>query len=80
VPIHGKIESLDDAIRWIYEHDGRIDTLWEAQLKVNEQNTKRLDAITKRLTACEKRIVWLCAGAAGSGAALPQIVQWLISL
>jgi hypothetical protein len=38
----GTLNTLEDAIAWIYSHDGRIDAWWEEQRRFNattEQNT-----------------------------------------
>lgn len=80
VPINEKIESLEDVIRYIYHHEGRIDQLWEMQMKLNNHNGRRLDAITARVTAAEKRMILFAFGAAAAGSAAPDVIQRLLAL
>lgn len=62
-----KIETLENVQHWIYDHDARIDAWWEEQHRRNRSVDDRLDGITKRLSALERRIMWFCGAASAIG-------------
>ena len=52
------IKSLEDAKLWAAEHDGRIYAWWDTQHKFNKD-------INARLSAMEKRVIYIAGAAAG---------------
>jgi hypothetical protein len=74
-----KIETLDDAVRWIIEHDARIDVYWGNQHAWNKRVDEKIGLLGSRLTALEKRVVWLTAAAAAIGGALGTGINSLLS-
>jgi len=60
---------------WAAEHDGRINVLWSDQFNINKAHDRETREIHKRLTAIEKRLVWLVGVAAGTGALAPDVIE-----
>lgn len=62
--------------RELYEasHDAKIDAYWAAQFKLNDEIRKDSKSFSVRLTALEKRVVYLSALAAAVGAFLSGVV------
>ena len=76
-----RIENLEDVQRWIAEHDGRINAWWFAQREWNDrhdtkcQDTRdKIGALNVRLTAIEKRIIYVAGVMSALGAAFGQFV------
>jgi len=65
-----RIETLEDVVHWIYDHDGRIDAWWEAQHKWNGKAEKEMRSIADRLSSVEKRVASFAGIAATLGALL----------
>lgn len=72
--LQDSIDQLRAAIErhslWIAEHDGRINVLWEQQLKLNA-------TLVSRVGTLEKRVVWLTGLAAAGGAAVTNFIPAL---
>ena len=73
-----KIESINDVVVWIAEHDGRNNAYWEAQAQFNIKQEKKIAELDNRLTALEKKVMWVAGVAstvgAGGGATLASIL------
>ena len=63
---------------WIYDHDARNQAYWQAQAAANIRYETRLDALSVRLTALERRVVWIAAGASATGGAVGQLFPSLL--
>ncbi len=65
--------------RELYEasHDAKIDAYCAAQFKLNDENKRDFKGFTTRLTALEKRVVYLSAIAAAAGAFLASVVPMI---
>ncbi len=63
-----RLETLDDVKMWIAEHDGRITAWWDQQHKWNGNMDLKCEAMNKRLTAVEKRVIFFSGFAAAVGA------------
>lgn len=72
-----KVEKIEDILAWIQDHDGRIDAWWEAQHRTNERMESRLDGLSRRMTAVEKKIMWITGAAAAIGSFAAPIVTKL---
>ena len=70
--------SCYDCIRWQAEHDGRINAWWYTQHRWNEEIEKELNALTKRMTAQEKRQMWLSGASAAGGAMAGVLLGWVL--
>jgi hypothetical protein len=73
-----RVETLEDVKAWIADHDGRIDAWWDAQHQQNRDNEHWKRKIQERLTALEKRVVWISGMAAGSGAGIGTVIVEVI--
>jgi len=61
------LETLEDAIRWVYNHDGKVNELWRQQHETNVKVESKLTAFSIRLGAVEQRIMWVTGVAATFG-------------
>lgn len=61
-------------------HDAKIDAYWAAQFKLNDEIKRDFKGFTMRLTALEKRVVYLSAVAAAAGAAVAGLIPWAFTL
>jgi hypothetical protein len=78
-----RIETLDDVRQWIADNDGRMDAYWEAQRSFNkriEGEVKARDALIElRLTAVERRVIYLSGLAAGVGGLIGTLVSGVLT-
>lgn len=79
MPINRKLETVEDVILWVAEHDGRIDAYWEAQHKLNDENADRFIDDESRLTSVEKRVVWFSGFAAAVGSVIGALITALLT-
>lgn len=70
-----KIESIEDAARYIYSHEAKIDAWWEEQHKLNVLGRVRFEALEHRVSSVEKRVIWASGAAAGAGAVLGSLLK-----
>ncbi len=61
-----RIEDLDDVKRWIAANDARAEERWKRQ----QDNNDRAEAFGHRLSACERKVMWISGAAAAFGAIL----------
>ena len=64
-----KIDNLEDVRQWIYGHDARSEERGEYQGKANESIDQKLASINIRLSALERRVIWISAVFSAGGAA-----------
>ena len=64
-----KIDDLEDVRHWIYGHDARSEERGEYQGKSNEALDQKLASINIRLSALERRVIWISAVFSAGGAA-----------
>ena len=69
-----RVQSLEDVIVWVIDHDSRIDVWWEQQHVWNARMEQKMDRISLRLTALEKRVMWLSGAAAAIGALIGNLL------
>ena len=64
-----RLEDLDDVKMWIADHDGRNDAYWTAQHVWNSTKDKEISALGNRVSAIEKRVMWVAGifSALGAG-------------
>jgi len=67
MPRPEKIETVDDIRLWITDHDARIDVWWHDQHEWNKSTEYKMHSLVERLTAVEKRVMWLSGAAAAVG-------------
>lgn len=65
-----KIEDFDDLKTWIADHEARSDTRWEVQFDHNARIERDLLALGTRITALEKRVMWVAGIFAGAGSTI----------
>lgn len=54
--------------RWASEHDGRVNAYWEAQHSRNDTDDVWKITIVARVSAIERRIMWIAGVASAIGA------------
>ena len=64
-----KIDDLDDVRQWIYDQDARSEERWEYLEKHKDALEQKLAAINLRLSALERRVIWISAVCSAGGAA-----------
>ena len=64
-----KIDDLEDVRQWIYGYDARSEEWWDYQDKHNESLDQKLSSINMRLSALERRVIWISAVFSAGGAA-----------
>lgn len=74
-----KIESLEDAIHWIYDHDGRNDAWWDSQHDWNAKKEQLDASFERRLSAVERRMAAVSAAAAAIGAVAGTLLSKFLS-
>lgn len=67
--------NLEEILLWVAHHDGRINAKWEHQEKLNSELFKKLQVVTERVSALERRVVALCCLAAAGGSVLGQQIS-----
>lgn len=84
-----RIDSLADAAAWIHEHDGRIEAWWVEQHRHNVDERTRTDdkfgrfrdevrTMKLRITACERKLIYIAGVASWGGAVVGAIVgTWI---
>ncbi len=70
-----KMESLEDVIAYCHHHEGQISAWWGEQHRLNEIQETRFLAVESRITAVEKRMVWVAGFAAGLGSIIGTTLQ-----
>jgi hypothetical protein len=75
MPDEIRIESLEDAARYIYTHEGKINAWWDAQHRLNVLYRHRFEALEIRISSVEKRVIWASGVAAGLGAVFGSLLQ-----
>ncbi len=65
-----RLESLEDVKLWIAEHAGQSKALWRAQHELNDKMDTWTMRIELRITALERRVMWITGMAAAVGAVL----------
>ena len=61
---------------WQAGHDGRINALWDAQLRHNDKQDDRLGKVESRVSSLEKRVLLLSFGGAILGTAIGQQIPF----
>lgn len=61
--------------RWEAEHDGRTNAWWDAQHTWNEKADHMHSTINARLSAIERKIMWVTGFAAALGAVAGNILS-----
>ena len=78
-----RLETLDDVKQWIAEHDGRIDAYWEAQhcykKRIEAEARVHYVQVENRLSAVERRVIYLSGLAAGVGALIGTFVSGVLT-
>lgn len=65
-----ELVTLEDQIRWTYEHHGRIEGNWETQFSWNDREAGRTYILTNRINALELRIGRIVGISATFGSAI----------
>ncbi len=65
-----KVTDLEGMKLWAAEHDGRIDEKWAKQEAQNERCLREFDVMIRRMTAIEKKVMWISGVFAGVGSLL----------
>jgi len=68
-----------DTVRWQAEHDGRINAWWEAQREWNMKVDTKLHTLSFRLTALERKIIFVSGAAAAIGSGLGALIMGVIN-
>ena len=74
-----RINDLDDVKQWIAEHRGRIDTYWQHQHRFNDSMEARIHEVTSRLTAIEKKLIFVSGMAAALGGTIGTLISRLMT-
>lgn len=75
-----RIESIEDIILWITDHDARIDVFWKNQHNWNKGVDLRFEGSEKRVTILEKKVIFVAGIAAAIGSGLGAfLIQFLTS-
>jgi hypothetical protein len=72
-----KIVDLEDVKTWIAATDARNEERHKNQVQWNQDHSRRVGGVEKRMNAVEKRIIWLSAIAAAGGGVVGQLAQGL---
>jgi len=66
------IKDLDKEVEagklWIAAHDAKINALWDSQKEWNRRHESSMVEVFRRLTAVEKRVVFIAGGMSLAGA------------
>jgi len=73
-----RIETTEDIINWIFEHDGRIDAYWENQHKWNSKVDDNFKEYDKRMSSVEKRMIMFSTVGSMIGAGVMTFVMHFI--
>lgn len=68
-----------ETVRWQAEHDGRINAWWEAQRAWNMKVDTKLHTLSVKLTALEKKIIFVSGAAAAIGSVLGALITGIIN-
>lgn len=77
-PIDDLRKSNEKIWGWINSHDGRIDAWWEAQHKLNDKVELSQMVTAQRLSAVEKKIMFISGFAAMFGAVVGSLFRFFI--
>jgi hypothetical protein len=69
-----KLESLSDVIRWIVDHDARIDVYWEQQHALNIVLQEQLAKLGTSVIAINNKLYWFCGVASVAGGMIGHFV------
>jgi len=72
-------QDLDEVKLWIAEHDGRINAYWETQHTWNERVDSRHQDLYSRISALEKKVMWVAGAAAVLGSLLGTLIPKIIA-
>lgn len=64
------IHTLDEIIVWAVDHDSYISVWWKSQHEWNPKQEKKMELMAARITALEKRLVFVAGGASAIGSGL----------
>jgi len=64
--------TLEEIRLWIANHDGRIDAWWHQQHEWNRDIEDRFQKVTERLSALERKVMYMAGLAAAGGAIVGQ--------
>jgi len=76
------IKDLDREVEagklWIAAHDAKINALWDGQKEWNARHERSMLEVFRRLTAVEKRVVFIAGGMSLAGAIIGTLVSHLL--
>ena len=73
------IKTLEQLILWAVDHESYINVWWEAQHELNPKQEKAMEMLTHRITALERRLVFVAGGASALGSGLGLILLRFLS-
>jgi hypothetical protein len=73
------IKTLEQLIMWAVDHESYINVWWEAQHEWNPKLEKSVEQLTHRITALERRLVFVAGGASALGSGLGLLLLRLLS-
>lgn len=75
----GLIEAAINKINlWISEHDGRTNAWWDAQHSWNNKQEEKMEVVHGRITALERRVMFVSGIASGVGAVAGTLLSLFI--
>ncbi len=72
-------KTVEELALWAAEHDGRVNALWDNQHSLNDLMEKRLYAISTRLGALERKVMWFAGFAACAGGLIGGVLPKLLA-
>lgn len=65
-----RVKTLEDVKVWVADHDATSAAWWQSQREWNERVDKKIADLNVRLTAAERRLIYVAGAASAVGGSL----------